>query len=166
MARGPKSTFPSHLLTSARACWENSTEEADLIKQISTQFHTEILDELAAVPEHGSPALTKIATIADLDQFCRDAMHGPRECTYELSNIGMVEMPPAPVDGPVQLEKLVFSQCGMVAGPAFGCSVVSTKDGPLVLSVLWQEEIVSPRLMSDLRDYVERRLMTLRERRD
>ena len=83
-----------------------------------------------------------------------------RECTYELSNIGQVSMPSEPSDGQVKLVKLVFTQCGMVVGPAFGCSVVSFLEGPLVLSLHWQEGIVGEDLMAGLRDYLERRLVS------
>ena len=50
-------------------------------------------DELARVPEHGSPALIEISRIGDFDAFCQEAMRGRRGYTYELSNIGAVKMP-------------------------------------------------------------------------
>ena len=50
-------------------------------------------DELARVPEHGSPALIEISQIGDFDTFCQEAMRGRRGYTYELSNIGAVKMP-------------------------------------------------------------------------
>lgn len=52
-----------------------------------------MLDELARVPEHGSPALIEISRIGDFNVFCREAMRGRRGYTYELSNIGAVKMP-------------------------------------------------------------------------
>ena len=62
----------------------------------------------------------------------------------------------------MKLEKLVFTQCGMAAGPAFGCSVVSVKSGLLVLSLHWQEGAVKEGLMAEMKTYLERRLLRVR----
>jgi hypothetical protein len=86
-------SWPEHLLISARTTRDNSPQEESLISEISNQYQTEVLDELARVPEHGSPALIEISRIGDFNVFCREAMRGRRGYTYELSNIGAVKMP-------------------------------------------------------------------------
>jgi hypothetical protein len=86
-------SWPEHLLNFARTIRENSPQEEELISEISKQFQTEVSDELAQVPEHGSPALIGISRIGDFDAFCQEAMRGRRGYTYELSNIGAVKMP-------------------------------------------------------------------------
>jgi hypothetical protein len=50
----------------------------------------------------------------------------------------------------------------MAAGPAFGCSVVSVKSGLLVLSLHWQEGAVKEGLMAEMKTYLERRLLRVR----
>jgi len=64
----------------------------------------------------------------------------------------------------VRLEKLVFTQCGMPAGPAIGCSVVSVGAGPLVVSLHWQEGAVEERLLNEIKEYLERKLLGLGKR--
>lgn len=78
--------------------------------------------------------------------------------TYEVSNIGVVR---AIERAEVQLEKLVFTQCAMPAGPAVACSVVSVVDGPLVLSLTWQEGVVEEGFMAEIKAGLESRLMSL-----
>ena len=64
----------------------------------------------------------------------------------------------------MRLEKLVFTQCGMPAGPAIGCSVVSVGGGPLVVSLHWQEGAVEERLLNEMKEYLERKLLGLGKR--
>ena len=64
----------------------------------------------------------------------------------------------------MRLEKLVFTQCGMPAGPAIGCSVVSVGAGPLVVSLHWQEGAVEERLLNEIKEYLERKLLGLGKR--
>lgn len=53
-------------------------------------------------------------------------MRKERGGTYEVSNLGVVRLPENPGGRSVlRLEKLVFTQCGMVTGPAIGVGVVS-----------------------------------------
>lgn len=42
---------------------------------------------------------------------------------------------------------MVFTQCGMVTGAAIGCSVVSTRRGPLVAGITWMEGVVEVELL-------------------
>lgn len=56
----------------------------------------------------------------------------------------------------MELERLVFTQCGMVVGAAFGCSVVSVRDGPLVLGFTWQQGVVDEALMDGIDEGVKR----------
>ncbi len=82
-----------------------------------------------------------------------------------MSNIGVVERPERRDGGDesgVTLEKSAFTQCGMVADPAIGCSVVGVKGGPLILSLHWQEGVVEEKLMEDMRSFFERGLLGLR----
>jgi hypothetical protein len=65
-----------------------------------------------------------------------------RGTTYELSNVGLVKIAGNQANAKVKLEKLVFTQCAVVAGHAIDCSVISTLDGPLVLSLTWQQGVV------------------------
>jgi hypothetical protein len=66
----------------------------------------------------------------------------------------------------VRLEKLVFTQCAMPAGPPIGCSVASVRDGPLVLSLHWQEGAIEERLVDEIIAYFERRLLSMGQGRN
>lgn len=155
------------LLDAARSSKANSEEEEAVIKLISKQFQDEMTDEFDRVPKEGPQILKAVSKITDFGKFCEHSMKGRREHTYELSNIGVHEFDvleldeghQASFDGGVALRKLVFTQCGMVAGPAIGCSVVTVKHGPLTLSLHWQQGIVEEKLMKALgRSLMERLL--------
>ena len=149
--------FREPLLTAARQA-SNVTDEENVISQIANQVQTEITDELLRVPTEGSKALIEISRIKDLNRFCEDGMMSKRGYTYELSNIGAVQLPEDKTNE-INLERLVFTQCAMVAGPAFGCSVVSVRGGPMTISLHWQEGIVDKKLMDGMRKFLERRLL-------
>lgn len=91
-------------------------------------------------------------------------MRPPRGYTYELSNIGVVDIPAFERDEGVKLEKLIFTQCGMPAGPAVACNAVSMKGGTLVLSLTWHEGAIGEDIVGMLRGYLERRLLAFGER--
>lgn len=124
--------------------------------KVAQQFQSEITSELALVPVQGPKALVELSQIGDFDTFCEEGMKGKRGYTYEVSNVGLVKIAG---DAEVKLEKLVFTQCAMVAGPAFGCSVISTFDGPLVLSLTWQEGVLEEGFVGEMRAFLEARLL-------
>ena len=148
------------LITAARQA-SNSTKEEKVISWVSKQLQAEITDELLRVPTEGSDALIEISRIKDLDKFCEDGMKRKRGYTYELSNIGAIKLPEKKTTGTceIKLESLVFTQCAMVVGPAFGCSVVSVRGSALTISLHWQEGIVENGLMDGLREFLKGRLM-------
>jgi len=85
--------------------------------------------------------------------------------SYELSNLGEVTLPANTTGSKVRLQKLVFTQCGMVVGPAIGCGAVSLEGGPLTVSLYWQEGVLSDSFMKGLRDYLQQRLCGFAERK-
>jgi hypothetical protein len=158
------SSWSEGFVDSARDTTSNSKDEEQIISLILKQFQAEIADEFLYVPTRGSEALVEISQIKDLDRFCEDGMKIKRGYTYELSNIGAVKLPETEntLQSEVNLEKLVFTQCAMVAGPAFGCSVVSVHGGSLVVSLHWQEGIVDKRIMEGMRAFLDERLLEMR----
>ncbi|CZR50676.1 uncharacterized protein PAC_00550 [Phialocephala subalpina] len=120
--------------------------------------------ELSQIPSHGPSALLSIIKIPDLEKYCEESILTPRCYTYELSNIGVVDMPTFAKGSEIRLEKLIFTQCGMPAGPAVACNGVSIKGGPLVLSLTWQEGAIGEDVVAGLREYLERRLIDFDKR--
>lgn len=152
--------WDSSVLDAARELTETSREEEDLIKRIAKYFQDEIADELARVPSEGPLILKAVSKINDYDQFCKEGIAKKRESTYELSNIGAVKLASdvLVLEEGVKLENLIFTQCGMVVGPAIGCSVISVQKGPLTVSLHWQEGGVEQELMDGLKACLKRRL--------
>ena len=54
---------------------------------------------------------------------------------------------------------------GMVVGPAIGCGAVSVQGGPLTVSLYWQEGVLTDDFMEELKNYLDRRLRGLAERK-
>lgn len=155
-------TWKEDLVSLARSAVEGSKEEEGVILAITRQYRNEILEELSNIPTRGSTTLNQISQITDLDQYCEDAMKRKRGCTYEISNIGAVTLPERTEGSEgVELEKLTFTQCAMVAGPALGCSVISIRGKSLVVSLHWQEGILEDGFVSQFAAYLERRLLHL-----
>lgn len=119
---------------------------------LGSTFRLQLEAEFALVPTHGPSALSAIASIPDLDAYCAAAMEGERGASYELSNLGVVDVPIRSPGSAVQLEKLVFSQCAMVTGAAIGVNVVGVRGGPLTMTLTWQEGAVEYELMKSLQN--------------
>jgi len=152
------SSWPASLLGRARSCSPNTSDEDEIITSISQQYKSEISDELGRVSTHGPQMLNNVSAINNFTDYCK-GLTDSRSHTYELSNIGVVTLPTPPEPVNIKLDKLVFTQCGMVAGPAIGFGVVSLAGGPLVVSIYWQEGILEEELMEELRCSLEERLL-------
>lgn len=157
---GISNEWTEALLSSIRLCEEGSAEEERIICDMSGQFQTIVGEEIAAVPENGAKGLIETSKIHDLETYLDNRIQEKRGATYEISNVGLVKLV-APIDEKpvVRLEKLIFSQCGMVVGAAIGMSVVSIAGGPLCLCISWQEGILEKGLAEGLKSYLERRLL-------
>lgn len=152
-------SYISTNFNSFSAVTENTPEEKAMLQNIAGQYQAEISSAIASVSAGHSPAeILAVSMLTDIDAYCEESMNKGRGATYELSNIGVIDMKSAEAKGDVECQKLVFTQCGMVVGPAIGCGVVSVKDGMLVLSLTWQEGAVEEELVAQLKAYLERRL--------
>lgn len=149
------------LISLARSAAENSAEEEQVIAKITQQYQAEITEELAAVPIRGPNMLIDLMQITDLDEFCLNKMKHDRTHTYEISNVGAVKIPES--KGGVELEKLTFTQSGMVDGPALGTSVISIRGKSMVVSMHWQQGILEESFMDETKAYLERRLLSFAE---
>ncbi|KAH8648953.1 alcohol acetyltransferase [Tricladium varicosporioides] len=151
--------WTEEILTLIRTCLSED-DEKDIYKKIATQLSTQLKTELEHIPTHGSPGILDIAQISDFDAFCEENMRKPRSTSFELSNVGVVTLGsnnPLRDDG-VLLEKLVFTQCGMVCGPALGCSVVSLAGGPMVVSMHWQGGVLKESFVDGLKAFLVEKL--------
>jgi hypothetical protein len=72
----------------------------------------------------------------------------PRECSYEISNLVVFDpvSKAESLDGPskssIKVEKTIFSQPANAAGSCLCFNLVSTKGGPLVMTVTWQRGVL------------------------
>jgi hypothetical protein len=148
------------LILAARTVAEGLKEEENFISQISQIYQTALSAEFSTIPRIGPSALIKLSKIKDFNYPSEDKMKRKRGYTYELSNIGVVQLPDDS-PGNVRLEQLVFSQCAIVAGPAIGFSVISLKEGPLAITLNWQEGLSENEFMEKMGIYLNRRLLIL-----
>lgn len=152
----------SDIITLARSAGENTVEEEQVVAKITQQYQAEITEELAAVPVRGPKMLLDLVQIKDFDEFCQNKMKHDRTHTYEISNVGAVKIPENPFgdEGGVELEKLTFTQSGMVDGPCLGTGVISIRGKAMVVSMHWQEGILEEAFVDETKAYLERRLLS------
>jgi hypothetical protein len=66
-----------------------------------------------------------------------------RESSYEISNLVVFDPVLRSAEKPkVSIEKTFFSQPGAAVGPCLNFNLVTTKDGPLVMTATWQHGIL------------------------
>jgi hypothetical protein len=85
----------------------------------------------------------------------------PRECSYEISNLvvfGPVSKSESlgPLESAIKVEKTIFSQPANAAGPCLCFNLVSTKEGPLIMTVTWQRGVLDVGQDEDESEFVRK----------
>ena len=82
----------------------------------------------------------------------------PRECSYEISNLVVFDPSKGghaeTSQGAITIEKTIFSQPANAAGGCLNFNLVSTKGGPLVMTVTWQRGVLGLRQDGDEDEFV------------
>lgn len=152
-------TLVSHeTLDQIRTTEPHSIAEQKVVIDIARYFCAEISAELKRFP-HGS-VIARIRQIPDLWSHYREQATKASSTTYELSNLGATPIPCLEFAGsPLTVERLIFTQCGMVAGPALGVNCASIRDGPFTASITWEDGIVDDALVESIAQELERYLL-------
>ncbi|KAL9561659.1 hypothetical protein ACKAV7_014215 [Fusarium commune] len=139
-------------------CQHGSTTEEEHILDLARRFSNEVAIKVKEFP-HGSMA-TKLSQVQDILQDCQSQGGTKRRYTYELSNLGSVSSICPPEGSGIKLDKLVFTQCGFVAGPALGFNCVSARGGDFTISITWQSGVVAESVVEGVAQELQTRLGT------
>ncbi|KAF5975110.1 hypothetical protein FCOIX_7837 [Fusarium coicis] len=135
---------------------QDSTNSDEHIIELGGRLSNEVATKVKEFP-HGSMA-TKLRQVHDVLHECQSQGGTERRYTYELSNLGSVSSICPPEGSGIKLERLVFTQCGFVAGPALGFNCVSARGGDFTISITWQKGIVDDSIVEDVARDLETRL--------
>jgi hypothetical protein len=113
--------------------WTAARNTSSGLKEASSTLHNQPIGLLAYLNKFRPWTLGQIGKL--------------RECSYEISNL--VVFDPVvkagslgPSESAIKVEKTIFSQPANAAGSCLCFNVVSTKGGPLVMTVTWQRGIL------------------------
>ncbi|KAF4501665.1 hypothetical protein FAGAP_2117 [Fusarium agapanthi] len=143
-------------LQKIKAYKQGSTTEEERVIDLARRFSNEVATKAKEFP-HGSMA-TKLSQVHDIIQECHSQGGTQRRYTYELSNLGLVSSICPPEGSGIKLDRLIFTQCGFVAGPALGFNCVSTRGGDFTISITWQSGIVAQSVVEDVVQELQSRL--------
>ncbi|KAF5593860.1 uncharacterized protein FSUBG_9633 [Fusarium subglutinans] len=135
---------------------QGSITGEERVIDLAHQFSNEVATKAKEFP-HGSMA-TKLSQVRDIIQECQSQGGTQRRYTYELSNLGLVSSISPPEGSGIKLDRLIFTQCGFVAGPALGFNCVSTRGGNFTISITWQSGIVAESVVENVVQELESRL--------
>ncbi|KAL1885451.1 Alcohol acetyltransferase [Paecilomyces lecythidis] len=148
------SYVPRARLNEIGRCETGSASEEHAIIQLAESFSRDIATKVRQLP-HGGMVM-QLSRIQDLLSHCRNKSGKQRQYTYELSNLGLTSNVVPPKGSGLKLEKVFFTQCGMVTGPAIGFNCVSVRGGPLTISITWQQGVVEESLVEHVARDLER----------
>ncbi|KAJ5620999.1 hypothetical protein N7510_004983 [Penicillium lagena] len=118
---------------------------------LTTRLGSEVKSRLATLPEDDIIGL--LAWVSDWFKRANEMQGKPRDTTWEVSNLGSMPCRPARTgagnDG-WTLRRSIFTQSGNAIGAAFAVNVSSVAQGPLTLTLTWQDGIVEGALMDGL----------------
>jgi hypothetical protein len=120
----------------ASKIWAAARKTSAGLKEASSTLHNQPIGLLAYLKEFRPWTLGQIGK--------------PRECSYEISNLVVFDPaskaePPNSSQRPIAIEKTMFSQPANAAGSCLNFNLVSTKGGPLVITVTWQRGVLGLR---------------------
>lgn len=148
------SHVPVAQLHEIEKCEPGSASEEHAVIQLAELFGRDMATKVREFP-HGCMAV-QLSRIQDLLSHCRNQSGKQRQYTYELSNLGLSSNVVPPKGSGLKLEKVFFTQCGMVTGPAIGFNCVSVRGGPLTISITWQQGVVEESLIEQVARDLER----------
>ncbi|KAM6529774.1 Alcohol acetyltransferase [Fusarium falciforme] len=134
---------------------DSATEEQHII-QLAQLFSSDIATKVKQFP-HGS-MFTHLNGVKDLLSLYQSQAGTERLYTYELSNLGSARSVPTQPSDRLKLDKLVFTQCGMVSGPAIGFNCASIPGGSFTISITWERGVVEESLIEQVAQDLELRL--------
>lgn len=146
-------------LQALRKVRDGSKQELDIILCIAKAFQVTLAQQIADFPR-GS-VLEALNAEPDLEAGCANVEGKEREYTYELSNLGVFDDGSSIMDASASawdVEKVIFTQCAMVAGPALGFSCVSLKKGGLIIGISWQDGIVCDETVNGVAEKIRKAL--------
>jgi len=121
-----------------RAVWKAAQQVKAMIKE-----------RVEAIPQDDIMGL--LAWVKDWQKRWEGLLGKPRDATWEVSNLGSVNMAQDDGTEPAwKVERSVFSQPATVFGSAFSVNVSGVRSCGVSISVTWQNEIVETSLVEDL----------------
>ncbi|VUC21190.1 unnamed protein product [Clonostachys rosea] len=105
-------------------------EEWASAKEITEQF-------ALSASELKNHAIALLRYAPNIRQWMSSKIGKPRDCSIEMSNLGLVDADAA-AGSNVVIGKMVFTQPGHVAGPPMTCNTVTLKGGSLMVTMTWQ----------------------------
>ncbi len=145
-----KTTFPRRVIKSFSNQVGNG--EINEIANLASSFSRNLRKTLRAFPEDST--LSLLEYVSDLRAHFRGKLGKSREVTFEVSNLGAFCDPSRENNrqngDKWNINRMLFTQSGSVVGNALSFNVVSVEDGPLTLSLTWQDGAVSERVVSNL----------------
>ena len=131
------------------------------ILELAWEFAIDMDTELKEFPNNTFWA--ELSSINDLVLYCSNQSGNDRTYTYELSNLWSHLRPQ--INDQISLERVLFTQGGMAAGPAIGLNCVNVRGRALVIVVTWQQGIVEETLIDhlihDINTYSRKKLVVL-----
>ncbi|CAH0043605.1 unnamed protein product [Clonostachys solani] len=98
----------------------------------------EITEQLAlSASELKDHAISLLRYAPNIRQWMAGKVGKPRDCSVEMSNLGLVDADAA-AGSNVVTKKMIFTQPGHVAGPPVTCNTVTLKGGSLMVTMTWQ----------------------------
>ncbi|RSL41027.1 hypothetical protein CEP53_013016 [Fusarium sp. AF-6] len=125
----------------------SAVEEQHVI-QLAQHFSNDIGTKVKQFP-HGS-MFTHLSGVKGFLSLCQSQVGTERLYTYELSNLGSASSIPIQSRNQLKLDKLVFTQCGMVTGPAMSFNCASVRGGSLTISITWEWGVVEESLIEQV----------------
>jgi hypothetical protein len=166
---GFETVYPATLLSPLHDADITPDAEAEMIWKIARHYHTQMKAELARTPKDNLVGLLPL--VSDYHAFYRGRLDQKRAESFEVSNLGVFKDTKGAAargesatqkGGAWKIESMTFSQGAMVVGPALAFSCVSVEDGPLNITMTWQDGALEDGFGDEVVGKMQRFLMELR----
>lgn len=118
---------------------EDESEEAAAVWPLAKSWRDETRAKVATLP--GDDVVGLLKYYGDMRPQWLAKVGGPRDATWELSNVGTIEGTGRPGSA-WSVRRTLFSQPVLVAGAAFTVNAAGLEGGPVNLVLNWQETVI------------------------
>jgi Alcohol acetyltransferase len=157
---GMQTNYSAKFITLGKSI-EDETRQKE-IWELAREYGKRMDDELSDHKLHRENETGLLEYAGDTHAYVKRKLGKKRGQTFEISNLGVAKMAKGSNEGnPWTVERMVFTQPGMVISAAVSFNCATIPGGPMMVSLTWQDGVVEDGFVDELATKLKTGLSTM-----